>query len=41
LLRPIGIHEITRGGRIAIGRLLNGEAEKLEEQEKNLGVGAN
>src|SRR5882672_4464902 len=25
LLRPIGIHEITRGGRIAIGRLSNGE----------------
>ena len=23
LLRPIGIHEITRGGRIAIGRLSN------------------
>ena len=25
LLRPIGIHEITRTGRIAIGRLSNGE----------------
>ncbi len=26
LLRPLGIHEITRTGRIAIGRLSNGEA---------------
>jgi len=25
LLRPIGIHEITRTGRIAIGRLSNAE----------------
>jgi acetolactate synthase-1/3 small subunit len=32
LLRPIGIHEITRGGRIAIGRLSNG-APTLEERE--------
>ena len=30
LLRPIGIHEITRTGRIAIGRLSNGE-ETLAE----------
>jgi len=22
LLRPVGIHDITRGGRIAIGRLI-------------------
>jgi len=41
LLRPIGIYEITRGGRIAIGRLSNGEAMKPEEQEKNLAVGTN
>jgi acetolactate synthase-1/3 small subunit len=26
LLRPLGIHEITRTGRIAIGRLSNGDA---------------
>jgi acetolactate synthase I/III small subunit len=35
LLRPIGIHEITRGGRIAIGRQSNGaetaNTDDLEE----------
>src|SRR6266496_1364426 len=36
LLRPIGIHEITRTGRIAIGRLSNGEvtsADTIHEVE--------
>jgi acetolactate synthase-1/3 small subunit len=31
LLRPIGIHEITRTGRIAIGRLSNGEATTTDD----------
>ena len=38
LLRPIGIHEITRTGRIAIGRLSNGEAASTyasQESEAN------
>jgi acetolactate synthase I/III small subunit len=30
LLRPIGIHEITRTGRIAIGRLSNGGEASLD-----------
>jgi acetolactate synthase I/III small subunit len=30
LLRPLGIHEITRTGRIAIGRLSNGELAQRE-----------
>jgi len=30
LLRPIGIHEITRTGRIAIGRLSNGEETSFD-----------
>ena len=33
LLRPIGIHEITRTGRIAIGRLSNLVAASSTEQE--------
>ena len=33
LLRPIGIHEITRTGRIAIGRLSAGEATTEENEE--------
>ena len=33
LLRPIGIHEITRTGRIAIGRLSAGEASPEENEE--------
>jgi acetolactate synthase I/III small subunit len=31
LLRPLGIHEITRTGRIAIGRLSNGDATTSAE----------
>jgi acetolactate synthase-1/3 small subunit len=35
LLRPIGIHEITRTGRIAIGRLSNGNAAiSIEEGDE-------
>lgn len=33
LLRPIGIHEITRTGRIAIGRLSNVESAPPTEEE--------
>ena len=40
LLRPIGIHEITRAGRIAIGRLANGYvAETSEEFEADQATG--
>lgn len=42
LLRSIGIHEITRTGRIAISRLSNGEAiAATDETEDNYAVGAN
>jgi acetolactate synthase-1/3 small subunit len=35
LLRPLGIHEITRTGRIAIGRLSGGEEPAVEDQEED------
>ena len=33
LLRPVGIHEITRTGRIAIGRLSNIEAVESNDED--------
>ncbi len=42
LLRPLGIHEITRTGRIAISRLSNGEATAVaDETGDSYAVGAN
>ncbi len=39
LLRPIGIHEITRTGRIAIGRLSNGAVRSsADDDEENYAV---
>jgi len=39
LLRPIGIHEITRTGRIAIGRLSNGSVRpSADDDEENYAV---
>jgi acetolactate synthase-1/3 small subunit len=40
LLRPLGVHEITRTGRIAIGRLSggNGEDAVTESDEGVLAV---
>ncbi len=42
LLGPIGIHEITRTGRIAIGRLSNVDAVASadEEEEASYAVGS-
>ena len=36
LLRPLGIHEITRTGRIAIGRLSNGDATTSGEPAQDV-----
>jgi acetolactate synthase-1/3 small subunit len=36
LLRPLGIHEITRTGRIAIGRLSNGDATTSGEPTQDV-----
>ena len=41
LLRPLGIHEITRTGRIAINRLSNGDAAAEDETEDSYAVAAN
>ena len=42
LLRPLGIHEITRTGRIAINRLANGEVTaSADETEDSYAVAAN
>ncbi len=42
LLRPIGIHEITRTGRIAIGRLSNAEATAtVDDAEENFAIMSN
>jgi len=41
LLRPQGIHEITRTGRIAINRLSNGDAAAQDETENSYVVAAN
>ena len=43
LLRPIGIHEITRTGRIAIGRLSGGDVEEDvdTDEEAAFAVGLN
>jgi acetolactate synthase-1/3 small subunit len=41
LLRPLGIHEITRTGRIAINRLSNGDATAVDETEDSYVVAAN
>jgi acetolactate synthase-1/3 small subunit len=35
LLRPLGIHEITRTGRIAIGRLSGGDEPASEDQPED------
>ena len=42
MLKPIGIQEITRTGRIAIGRLSNLEAEAAadEEEEASIAIGS-
>jgi len=41
MLKPIGIHEITRTGRIAIGRLSNLETELAVNEDDAFAVGMN
>ena len=41
MLKPIGIHEITRTGRIAIGRLSNLEAAPAADEDQAFAVGMN
>src|SRR5206468_3819232 len=41
MLKPIGIHEITRTGRIAIGRLSNLETELAVNEDEAFAVGMN
>ena len=40
MLKPLGIHEITRTGRIAIGRLSNVEAVAPAEEEEVFAIAA-